>query len=201
MSVPAPAALIVWVDCLRRCPGPGSFVLVGMLAIAAMPPFNGFVSEWLTLQSLLRGVELTSVGIKIAFMVAGAGLALTAGLAVTCFVRAFSMGFLGMARSKMAHSAREVGKLALAPMAFLALAALVLGVLPTYVIPAVDHVVAPLTGASGADALVPPFFVKNAPASQLPPDFAADFHNLGAQIGQNVLPGSRPGGPSSRRDG
>ena len=174
---------------LKKMPWTGLFVLVGMLAIAAMPPFNGFVSEWLTLQSLLRSVELSSLGVQIVFVAAGAGLALTAGLAVTCFVRAFSMGFLGMARSKIDHTVHEVGKIALASMAFLALACLVLGVLPTYVISTVDRVVTPLTGASGAEALVPPFFVKNAPASQLPPDFAADFHNLGAQIGQNVLPG------------
>lgn len=174
---------------LKYMPWTGLFVLVGMLAIAAMPPFNGFVSEWLTLQALLRGVELTSTGIKIVFMIAGAGLALTAGLAVTCFVRAFSMGFLGKARSKMAHSTREVGKIILAPMAFLALAALALGVLPTYIISAMDHVVKPLTGVSAAEALVPPFFSKSPPVSQLPPSFAADFHNLGAQVGQNVLPG------------
>jgi len=174
---------------LKKMPWTGLFVLVGMLAISALPPFNGFVSEWLTLQSLLRSVELTSLGVKIAFVVAGAGLALTAGLAVTCFVRAFSMGFLGMARSKVVHTAREVGKIALASMAFLALVCLALGVLPTYVIPAMDRVVAPLTGASGAQALVPPFFVANAPEGQLPPNFASEFHDLGAQIGQSVIPG------------
>jgi hydrogenase-4 component B len=175
---------------LKKMPWTGLFVLVGMLGISALPPFNGFVSEWLTLQSLLRSVELSSIGVQIAFVAAGAGLALTAGLAVTCFVRAFSMGFLGMARSKVTHTVHEVGKFTLTSMASLALICLLLGVLPTYVIPAIDRVVTPLTGASGAEALVPPFFVKNAPASQLPPDFAADFHNLGAQIGQNVLPGT-----------
>lgn len=174
---------------LKKMPWTGLFALVGMLAIAAMPPFNGFVSEWLTLQSLLRSVELSSLGVKIAFVAAGAGLALTAGLAVTCFVRAFAMGFLGRARSKAVGTAREAGRLALAAMGLLALFCLALGVLPTYVIPAIDRVVSPLTGASGAQALIPPFFVTNAPASQLPASFAADFHNLGAQIGQNVLPG------------
>lgn len=175
---------------LKKMPWTGLFVLVGMLSIAAMPPFNGFVSEWLTLQSLLRSVELSSLAVKIAFVAAGVGLALTAGLAVTCFVRAFAMGFLGKARSKVVDAAHEISKIALAAMALLALLCLALGVLPTYVIPAIDSVVNPLTGTSGAQALVPPFFVKNAPASQLPPNFAADFHNLGAQVGQNILPGS-----------
>ena len=174
---------------LKRMPWTGLFVLIGALSISAMPPFNGFVSEWLTFQSLLRSVELTSPGVKIAFVAAGAGLALTAGLAVTCFVRAFAMGFLGMPRSEAALGARETGKTALVPLAFLAIACLVLGVLPTYVIPVVDQVAAPLTGSSGATALVPPFFNNHAGPDQLPARFVGDFHDLGAQVGHRILPG------------
>ena len=69
---------------LKKMPWTGLFVLIGALSISAMPPFNGFVSEWLILESLLRSVELSSLGVKIAFIIAGALLALTAGLAVTC---------------------------------------------------------------------------------------------------------------------
>ena len=72
--------------------------LVGTLSIAALPPFNGFVSEWLTLQVMLRSAELSSIGAKIVFALCGAGLALTAALAVTCFVKVFAMSFLGMRR-------------------------------------------------------------------------------------------------------
>ena len=72
--------------------------LVGTLSIAALPPFNGFVSEWLTLQTMLRSAELSSTGAKIIFALCGAGLALTAALAVTCFVKVFAMSFLGMRR-------------------------------------------------------------------------------------------------------
>ena len=72
--------------------------LAGTLSIAALPPFNGFVSEWLTLQVMLRSAELSSSGAKIVFALCGAGLALTAALAVTCFVKVFAMSFLGMRR-------------------------------------------------------------------------------------------------------
>ena len=72
--------------------------LIGTLSIAALPPFNGFVSEWLTLQAMLRSAELSSTGAKIVFALCGAGLALTAALAVTCFVKVFAMSFLGMRR-------------------------------------------------------------------------------------------------------
>jgi len=174
---------------IKHLPWTALFVLVGVLSIAAMPPFNGFVSEWLTLQSLLRSVELASPVIKIAFIVAGVALALTAGLAVTCFVRAFSMSFLGMPRSADASGATETRKPTLVAMAFLAFACLALGTLPTYVIPAIDRAVAPLAGASATDALVPPFFNKKVAAAQLPQKFIADTRDIGAQAGSDVMPG------------
>ncbi len=77
----------------------------------------------------------------------------------------------------------------LAPMAILAALCLAFGVLPTYVIPALDTATNPLAGASAADALVPPFFASNPAHDTLPPAFVEDFHNLGAQVGQSVLPG------------
>ena len=174
---------------LKKLQWTGLFMLVGVLSISAIPPFNGFVSEWLTLQSLLRSVELGSISTKIAFVTAGALLALTAGLTVTCFIRAFSMGFLGMPRSEKISKARETGKTTLVAMAFLALASFALGILPTYVLPALDKVVAPITGESGTTMLVPPFFNNKDSGNELSQEFVQDFHTIGAQIGMNVLPG------------
>ena len=171
---------------IRVLPWTAGAVLVGSLSIAALPPFNGFVSEWLTLQALLRSAELPSIPIKIVFALCGAGLALTAALAVTCFVKMFAMGFLGVSRSAGAANAVEAKAAAIVPMLFLAVLCLLLGVLPTYVIPALGKILQPWVGA-GAEALVPPFFV---PAHHdLPPAFVADFHDLGAQVGQHLLPG------------
>jgi hypothetical protein len=73
-------------------------------------------------------------------------------------------------------------------MIFLAVLCLLLGVLPTYIIPALNRELQPWTNSS-ADALVPPFFVSNPAHGTLPPAFVEDFHNLGAQVGQDVLPG------------
>ena len=190
--------------------------LVGALSIAGLPPFNGFVSEWLTLQTMLRSAELSTIGAKLVFALCGAGLALTAALAVTCFVKVYAMSFLGMSRldlkpqiSQMnadvpnsnlsAESASSAVKIteaksgALAPMAILAALCLAFGVLPTYVIPALDTATNPLAGASASDSLVPQFFVSS-PAQGgrpqgLPPAFVEDFHNIGAQVGQSILPG------------
>ena len=163
--------------------------LAGTLSIAALPPFNGFVSEWLTLQTMLRTAELSSTGAKIVFALSGAGLALTAALAVTCFVKVFAMSFLGMRRLDEGRRVSEASPAALASMGILAVLCLAFGVLPTYVIPMLDPATMQLAGASAADALVPPFFAAAPTHGTLPAPFVADFHDLGAQVGQSVLPG------------
>jgi hydrogenase-4 component B len=163
--------------------------LAGTLSIAALPPFNGFVSEWLTLQTMLRSAELSSIGAKIVFAICGAGLALTAALAVTCFVKVFAMNFLGMRRLDENQKVVEAKSGALAPIFILAALCLLFGILPTYIIPTLDNALNPLAGASAAENLVPPFFASNPAHDTLPQPFVEDFHNLGAQVGQSVLPG------------
>jgi hydrogenase-4 component B len=163
--------------------------LAGTLGIAALPPFNGFVSEWLTLQTMLRSAELSSGAAKLVFALCGAGLALTAALAVTCFVKAFAMSFLGMRRLGDNQEVKEAKSGALAPMAILAALCLLFGVLPTYVIPALSSALHPLVGESAAEALVPPFFTSNPAHKALPPAFVGEFHDLGAQVGESALPG------------
>jgi hydrogenase-4 component B len=163
--------------------------LAGTLAIAGLPPFNGFVSEWLTLQTLLRAAELSSTAAKIVFALCGAALALTAALAVTCFVKVFAMSFLGMRRLPPERSVSEAGRPALAAMGMLAMLCLGFGVLPTYVIALLDPVSVQMTAASASEALVPPFFISGSGHHALPPAFVAEFHDLGAQVGQGALPG------------
>jgi NADH:ubiquinone oxidoreductase subunit H len=65
---------------------------------------------------------------------------------------------------------------------------LAFGVLPTYIIPVMGMALAPFVGDNAADALVPPFFASNPARHALPPAFVAEFHDLGAQVGQSVLP-------------
>ena len=174
---------------IHRMPWTAACFLVGALSISAIYPFNGFASEWLTLQALLRSAELDGTPVKIVFALCGVGLALTAALAVTCFVKAFAMGFLGIARSHRAEQAEEAPRSMLAPMAGLALMCVVLGVLPTYVIGTVSDALQPLTAASATQALVPPFFAGSAEHAELPAPFAAEFRDLGAEVGEAVLPG------------
>ena len=175
---------------LRAMPYTGLFFLAGALSIAAFPPFNGFVSEWLTLQTLLQSAQFGATGVKVVFALCGAALALTAALAVTCFVKAFGMSFLGPARSKGAEQTRELPRSMLWPMGLLAVACLVLGLTATYVIPALDTVAAPLAHGSITEELVPPFFsVGPSGDARYGPGFVKDFHDLGAQVGRGWLPG------------
>ncbi len=174
---------------IRKMPWTAFFFLVGALSIAALPPLNGFVSEWLTWQSLLQCSVLSSKAVKIVFALCGAGLALTAALAVTCFVKAFAMNFLGKARSEKAQKASEARRSMTIPMALLAIFCLLLGILPTYVIPVINRVTIPLVQADVIDALVPPFFTVGQGNKTFSPDFVSEFHNLGAQVGADVFPG------------
>ena len=171
-------------------PWTAALFLIGVLAIAALPPLNGFVSEWLTLYTMLRAALLSSSEVKIVFALSGAVLAATAGLALTCFAKIFAMSFLGVARSPAAARVREGPSRARGPMAAFALLCLLLGVLPTYLVPMIDRTVAPIVHASATEALVPPFFAPElAEREGLSPEFRGEFHDLGAEVGRDLLPG------------
>jgi len=73
----------------------------------ALPPLNGFASEWLTFQALLFGFTISDFALKLAIPLTIALLALTGALAAACFVKAFGITFLGSARSRHAENASE----------------------------------------------------------------------------------------------
>jgi len=107
------------------------FFLVGAVAISALPPLNGFVSEWLTYQSLLQGYGATESLIRLVFPLSGAMLALTGALAAACFVKAFGITFLAQPRSPAAQQAKEASAPMLVGQGMLALACVFLGLCPT----------------------------------------------------------------------
>jgi len=121
--------------------------LAGSVAISALPPLNGFVSEWLTFQAILLSPALPSWALKLIIPAAGALLALSAALAAACFVKAFGVTFLGRPRTEAAQGAKESEPLSLAAMFALALLCLLAGVLPGLCIDALAPVVQGLTGA------------------------------------------------------
>src|SRR6202023_644523 len=105
---------------IHRMPQTAFAFLIGCMAISALPPLNGFVSEWLTFQAILVSPQLPQWGLKLTVPAAGALLALSAALAAACFVKAFGVTFLGRPRSGAAASATEVDPLSLTAMFVLA---------------------------------------------------------------------------------
>jgi len=133
---------------IHKMPYTASFFLVGSAAISALPPLNGFVSEWLIFQSILASPELGQVSLKFLVPVIGAMLALAAALAAACFVKAFGVTFLGRARTPPAEQARETDRYSLAAMAVFAGLCLLVGVLPSLAVEALRPVADMLVGAS-----------------------------------------------------
>ncbi|MBI5780189.1 MAG: hydrogenase 4 subunit B, partial [Rhodocyclales bacterium] len=105
---------------IHRMPQTAFVFLVGCMAISALPPLNGFVSEWLTFQAILVSPQLPQWGLKLAVPAVGALLALSAALAAACFVKAFGVTFLGRPRSPAAETAQEVDQFSLTAMFILA---------------------------------------------------------------------------------
>jgi hydrogenase-4 component B len=112
--------------------------LVGCVAISALPPLNGFVSEWLTFQAILLSPALPQWALKILIPGVGAVLALSAALAAACFVKAFGVTFLGRARSDAVARAGEADRFSLTAMFTLAALCLLAGILPGFVIDALS---------------------------------------------------------------
>jgi hydrogenase-4 component B len=128
---------------IKAMPWTAATFLVGAMAISALPPLNGFVSEWLTLQAFFMGLAGGTIGVKI-FMGALAGvLALTGGLAAACFVKAFGITFLAMPRSKNAAEAKESPFSMKFAMVFLAALTIIFGL-------AAAPIIKVLTGVSGS---------------------------------------------------
>ncbi len=119
---------------IHRMPLTALAILVGCAAIAALPPLNGFASEWLTFQAILLSPELPQWGLKLIVPAVGAVLALSVTLAAACFVRVFGIAFLGRPRSVTASEAHEVDLISLSVMLALAAICLLAGVLPGLVI-------------------------------------------------------------------
>ena len=133
---------------IHRMPQVAFVFLVGCVAISALPPLNGFASEWLTFQAILLSPQLPSWGLKFLVPAVGALLALSAALAAACFVKAFGVSFLGRPRTPAAAQAQETDSNSLAAMYILAALCLVAGILPGVFIDALAPVSKAMIGIS-----------------------------------------------------
>lgn len=125
---------------IKKMPWTALFFLIGAAAISALPPLNGFASEWLIFQALLQGLNIPGTGTAIAMPLAVGMLALTSGLAAACFVKAFGITFLALPRSPEAENAQESPLLMVFSMGFLAVVCVGLGPGAFIVIPVISDV-------------------------------------------------------------
>ena len=132
---------------IRQMPATALFFLIGSLSISALPPFNGFVSEWLTFQTFLQINQLESGTLRALLPVAAAMLALTGALAAACFVKVFGLAFLGVARTRHVRHAHESDRGMRAGQALLALLCLLFGVLPVFVVDTLQPIARLLLGS------------------------------------------------------
>ena len=138
----------------RRMPWTAWLFLLGAVAISALPPLNGFVSEWMTFQALLLGGARLGGPSGLLAGVAVSMLALTGGLAAACFAKAFGVIFLGRPRSTQAERASESPAPMIAGMLLLAGACVVLGLAPGYGMHLLDRPTAELLGGLGASTVI-----------------------------------------------
>jgi hydrogenase-4 component B len=185
---------------VHRLPSSTVVSLVGTLGIAALPPLNGFVSEWLIFQGLFQGFRVGNHLVGILIVVAGAGLALTGGLAIMAFARAFGIPFLGVPRSRGASEASERGQPVVGP-ALLAVACVALGVGAPLALTVLDRVARATTGVDiHATLLVPNLTVIPAHTdfAAFSPTYLAVFLLCVAAVPVLVYLGGRPRGATRR---
>ena len=124
--------------------------LIGSLAISAIPPLNGFVSEWFTYQSMFSIAFGGDAVVKIVAAFGIVSLAITGALAVTCFVKAYGVTFLGAPRSAAAREAKEVSAAMKFGLVFLAVVCILLGLAAPLVAPVMEGIAAATLGTASA---------------------------------------------------
>ncbi len=156
----------------KRLPYTSIFFLIGAVAISALPPLNGFISEWLTFQALLLGFTTADLIVKLAMPITVALLALTGALAAACFVKAYGITFLGLPRSGPAEKAHESPRSMLVAMGLLAFSCIFLGVYPGFALAALNPLSASLLGSTVANTVIltgPTMLLRQSPSTSIAP--------------------------------
>ncbi|HBA86203.1 MAG TPA: hydrogenase [Verrucomicrobia bacterium] len=138
----------------RHMPVTSTLFLLGAVAICALPPFNGFVSEWLMYLGFFGSLQVSASG-GAAWPTAALGaiaLAAIGALALACFVNALSTTFLGVSRQPLAHEPHDPDLSQLGPMLLLAAGCTIVGCAPQYVMPLIQQAASQWLDADAASA-------------------------------------------------
>jgi len=185
---------------IHRMPVTAVVFLVACISISALPPFNGFVSEWLTFQTALLAPQLEGTLLAMLLPFSASMLALAGALAATCFVKVYGVVFLGKAREQAAAEAHEVDRWMKTGMAIPAILCLLLGVLPTVFIPLIDAVPQLLVNASLAASVHAHGWLWLTPVAEERASYAAPIVFLGMLLlGGLIYVWLHPRGEKMRR--
>jgi len=117
---------------LRRMPHTGFLYLIGALAIGGMPPFNGFVSEFLLYIGYLEGIKTLDIANGTLMIFSLASLAIIGGISILAFSKTFGTIFLGSARTPLHHEPKEVSQVMLVPQYLILAVMLSIGLFPQF---------------------------------------------------------------------
>lgn len=141
---------------IKKMPQTALLFLLASLAICGLPPFNGFVSEFIIYNGLFSGINASfSMPSILMFVAAMAGLALIGGLAIMCFTKAFGIVFLGEPRKQLHAEPKEFGFAKLLPMYMAGILIVAIGLFPQYFISAIRNVLAQMVGLDVSATILP----------------------------------------------
>ncbi|OGZ04914.1 MAG: hypothetical protein A2845_04205 [Candidatus Lloydbacteria bacterium RIFCSPHIGHO2_01_FULL_49_22] len=129
---------------IKYMPSTALFFLIGSMAISALPPLNGFFSEWLTYQSLFQGITSFHYSLRWIFVLAASSLVFTGGLALMCFAKAFGAIFLARPRSGEVLHAKESAMPMRVAMGLLSIVTIFFGIFSGYVTRFLEQIAASL---------------------------------------------------------
>lgn len=124
----------------KKMPYTAGLFLLGSLSICGLPPFNGFISEYLIYLGMIKSLHTSGLYESVTLMLSLVGLTLTGGLAIFCFTKAFGIVFLGEARSEKCKSAKDPVPVMLLPQVAIAVLIVLIGILPAFFVKPVAEV-------------------------------------------------------------
>lgn len=146
---------------IKKMPVTAVFMLGGALSISAIVPFNGFASEWLTLQSLFCSIAPDQAALNITAILSVAALAIAGALAAACFVKLFGISFLGIGRTEHALQAAEVPVIMNIGTGLLIVPCFIIGLFPMLFLQLTDNLVKELAGRSIAGKVSGPLLMAD----------------------------------------
>ncbi len=145
---------------MKKMPYTGLFFTTGAVSICALPPFNGFISEFLIYAGIIKGIPSTNITSFMLLVAVLAALALVGTTAILCFTKTVGITFLGQERSENAKiEKKDVSKIMLIPMGILALFTLLIGIFPAQLFKLVIQPVSILMQSEIPDYVRPVFDV------------------------------------------